>query len=388
METASLSGKVFEETFDIAFHRPDIHIIVNEGGARSGKTYAILQVLALMAKASPDPLIISVVTQTFPQLRGGALRDFSHILPALPIPFHENKTTHTWEIGKSQIEFFSADDPMKVLGPQRDILFINECHRLGWETVRQLMIRTSGKIFFDYNPVSRFWINEHILNRPDVIKIHSTYKDNEHLSPMQIAEIESHKHDENWWRVYGLGLEGRLEGLVYPDWDIVDQMPEGCRVRYGVDFGYNDPTAVVKVGILGEDLYLEELVYSPGLISSDISQKLDAWGVQRRSDRIIGDAAAAEQIETLYRMGWNIHPCKKGKGSIDNGIKTMKEYRIHVTADSPNIQRELLNYTWEKDKDDKLLNAPIDAYNHSLDACRYAVTDLATKAGGYNLSFV
>ena len=383
---ADLTGRVFAESFKA--WESDADIIVNVGGTRSGKTYSVLQLLALIANKSEKPLLISVVTQTFPQLRQGAMRDFERIVNELPIAYHENRSTHTWEIGRSQIEFFSVmDDYMKALGSQRDILFVNECNRMLYEVVRQLMVRTGGKKFFDYNPVSAFWMNTEILTRPNVVTIHSTYKDNSHLSPTQIAEIESHKKDENWWRVYGLGLEGRLEGLVFPEWDTVDRMPDGCRVRYGMDFGFNDPTTLVRAGVIGDDLYLEELMYSPGMITSEISQKMSLLGLEKRADRIMGDAAAAEQIETLYRDGWNIHPAKKGRGSITAGIQQMKEYNIHIVATSQNLQREFLNYTWEKDRYDNTLDVPIDSFNHAIDACRYALGDLAGSAGTYDISF-
>ena len=383
---ADLTGRVFVESFKA--WESDANIIVNVGGTRSGKTYSVLQLLTLIANKSKAPLLISVVTQTFPQLRQGAMRDFEKVINELPINFHENRTTHTWEIGCSQIEFFACEQYEKVLGSQRSILFVNECNRLPYEVVRQLMVRTSGKKFFDYNPVSDFWINKEILTRPDVVTIHSTYKDNKHLSPSQIAEIESHKKDENWWRVYGLGLEGRLDGLVFPNWDTVSAFPEGCRVRYGMDFGYNDPTTLVKVGVLGDDLYLEELIYSPGMITSEVSKKMAVLGLERRADRIMGDAAAAEQIETLYRDGWNIHPAKKGKGSIVAGINAMKEYNIHIVASSQNLQREFLNYTWEKDRYDNTLDVPIDCFNHAIDACRYALGDISGNSGAYDLAFV
>ena len=384
---ADLTGRVFRETL-LAWENPAIDIIANIGGTRSGKTYSTLQVLALIANKSREPLVISVVTQTFPQLRQGAMRDFERVIAELPINYTENKSTHTYEIGRSKLEFFSADQYEKVLGAQRDILFVNECNRLGYEVVRQMMVRTSGKKFFDYNPVASFWMNEEILNRGGVQEIHSTYKDNKHLSQMQIAEIESHRKDENWWRVYGLGLEGRLEGLVFPDWELVDAMPEGCRVRYGLDFGFNDPTALVKTGVLGDDLYLEEMLYQRGLITAEISLKMANSGIRRRADKILGDSAAAEQIETLYRDGWNIHPSRKGQGSIMAGIDLMKRHNIKVVKTSSNLINELYNYTWEKDKNDRLLNQPIDAYCHLLDAARYAVQDLTSKTGNYSLSIL
>lgn len=382
---ADLTGRVFRET--LAAWEGEANIVVNVGGTRSGKTYSVLQLLALIANRSAAPLLISVVTQTFPQLRQGAMRDFERVLAELPIPFSENRSTHTWNIGRSKVEFFSADQYEKVLGAQRDILFVNEANRLGYEVVRQLMVRTGGKKFFDYNPVSAFWMNEHILPRNDVAQIHSTYKDNAHLSPSQIAEIESHRRDENWWRVYGLGLEGRLEGLVFPNWEGVDAMPPGCKVRYGLDFGFNDPTALIKIGVLGDDLYLEELIYQRGMISADIGARMAALGIQRRADKILGDSAAAEQIETLYRDGWNIHPSRKGAGSIVGGIDQMKRYNIKVVQSSSNLITELYNYTWEKDKNDNLLNRPIDGFCHLIDAARYALADITANNGGYSLGW-
>ena len=382
-----MTGRVFRETL-LAWEDPATDIIANIGGTRSGKTYSTLQVLALIANRSPEPLVISVVTQTFPQLRQGAMRDFERVIDELPIAFTENKSTHTYEIGRSKLEFFSADQYEKVLGAQRDILFVNECNRLGYEVVRQMMVRTSGKKFFDYNPVASFWMNEEILQRDGVREIHSTYKDNAHLSQMQIAEIESHKKDENWWRVYGLGLEGRLEGLVFPDWSLVDTMPDGCRVRYGLDFGFNDPTALVKVGVLGDDIYLDEVFYQRGLITAEIGARMANAGLKKRSDKIIGDCAAAEQVETLYRDGWNIHPSRKGSGSIMAGIDLLKRHNIKVVKSSANLINELYNYTWEKDKNDRLLNTPIDAFCHLIDAARYAATDLEGKTGNYSISIL
>ena len=387
MKSCMKPTRVFNETI-AAYLDAGVRVIVNRGGTRSGKTYSILQLLALICDASRKPLLCSVVTQTFPQLRTGAMRDFVKILDAEGVAYLENKSEHSFKIGCSLCEFFSADQYTKVLGAQRDILYVNECNRLGFEVVRQLMVRTAQKVFLDYNPVSDFWVNKEILTRNDCRLIDSTYKDNlENLLPAQIAEIEAHKKDENWWRVYGLGLEGRLEGLVYPRFDLVERMPEGCRVRYGIDFGMNDPTAIVKIGVLGDNLYLQEICYRRNMITADISQVLQNAGLQRRVDRIVCDCAAPEQIETLYREGWNAVPCKKGRGSVMGGIDLIKRHNIHIIQSSQNLTNEIYNYTWEKDKNDKSLDIPIDDFNHALDACRYAVTDLLQRAEGYSIGF-
>ena len=379
---------VFRKTI-AAYNDPECRVIVNCGGTRSGKTYSVLQLLALICCASPKALICSVVTQTFPQLRTGAMRDFTKILESEGIAYTENKSDHSFKIERSMVEFFSADQYEKVLGAQRDILFINECNRLGYEVVRQLMVRTSIKVFLDYNPVSSFWINNHILTRTDHRLIHSTYEDNlQNLSAAQIAEIESHRKDENWWRVYGEGKEGKLEGLVYPNWDIVEAMPPECKVRYGLDFGYNDPMALVKVGVLGGDLYVQSLIYKRGLVIDDLEPLMEEAGLGRRREKIIYDVAGKEQGETLHRRGWNAHECVKGKGSIIGGIIRIKKYNLHIVRrGSEDLQTELLNYMWEKDKNDKSLDIPIDDFNHALDAMRYAVSDIEKNTGGYTLGF-
>lgn len=381
------TSEVFHKNLD-AFLNPQIGCIVNKGGTRSGKTYSILQLLAFVAWNSTKPLVISVVTQTFPQLRAGAMRDFQKIIGDEG-DFEENKSSHEFRINKSIVEFFSADQYLKVLGGQRDILFINECFRLNYEVVRQLMVRTAWKKIFDYNPVANFWMNDKILTREDAFLITSTYQDNkEFLSPAQIAEIESHKNDTNWWRVYGLGQEGRVEGLVFPDWDRVESMPAECKVRYGIDFGYNDPSTLIKVGVTGQDLYLQEVIYKRGIVTDDMDILLEQNGLQRRKDRIIYDSAAREQGETLFRRGWNMHPSQKGGGSILAGISAMKKYKMHIVQPSPNLEQELLNYMWEKDKNDNTLDVPIDGFNHLLDPARYALKDLESKTGNYAISYI
>lgn len=379
---------VFRQTI-AAYNDPRYRVIVNCGGTRSGKTYSVLQLLAHICNGSQRALICSVVTQTFPQLRTGAMRDFVKILESEGIAYAENKSDHSFRIERSMVEFFSADQYEKVLGAQRDILFVNECNRLGYEVVRQLMVRTSIKVFLDYNPVSAFWINDHILSRPDHKLIHSTYEDNrENLSAAQIAEIESHRKDENWWRVYGEGKEGRLEGLVYPSWDYVDAMPRECKTRYGLDFGYNDPMALVKIGVLGQDLYVQSLVYKRGITVDDLEPLMEDIGLERRKDRIVYDVAGKLEGKMLERRGWYMIECEKGKGSIIAGITRVKKYNLHIVKDGGEVvEHELLNYMWEKDRNDKSLDVPIDDFNHALDAVRYALQDLETRSGGYSIAF-
>lgn len=353
-------------------------IIVNYGGTRSGKTYAILQLIYFLACSGNRGKIISIVSESFPHLKRGCMREFALIAESFEgkglAGFNRSDNIYSFRSG-SIVEFFSADNAGKVHGPQRDILFVNECNRLPYETVRQLMIRTSGVKLFDYNPVSSFWINDKILNRGDVAVIHSTYLDNRHLSAEQVAEIESNRADENWWRVYGLGLEGRLDGLVFPDFEQVDA-PIGRLLGYGVDFGFtNDHTAVVALYVDGKSICLDEVVYATGLTTSDLSGLLKDAGLRLRHDVLVCDSARPDSIEELYRYGWNAKPCRKGKDSVIAGINAIKRHTLKLTKRSVNMIKELRNYTWECDKEGKPTNKPVDRFNHAIDAARYIVTD-------------
>ena len=243
-------------------------------------------------------------------------------------------------------------------------------------------VRTRGATFIDWNPSHEFWAHK-LQNDPSATFIHSTYKDNPFLSEKQIQAIEKRRYtNPNWWRVFGEGLLGQLEGLVFDSFEQVDFIPDGVRC-YGLDFGYsNDPTALIEITQQGDNLYFRELIYSTGLLNSDISKLMKGAGLQMRKSEIYADSADPKSIEELYRMGWNIKPAEKGKDSIVNGIDFIKQYNIHVYKKSINLIKEFRNYTWEKDKYDKILNKPIDDYNHGIDALRYGVTMKFKNRGG------
>ena len=358
-------------------------IIANKGGTSSSKTFSILQLL--MVVAAKHNKLISVVSETLPHLKRGAMRDFFTILDSEGA-YHEryhNKSDNIYQMNDSKIEFFSADSPDRVRGPRRDILFVNECNNIPWSTIEQLMVRTNECIFFDWNPTDTFWYEEKILNREDQIHIHSTYMDALNILPAGIIkEIEARKPvykgkelisgDENWWRVYGLGETGSIEGLVFNNWEIVDEMPDEYKcLGYGLDFGFtNDPTALVEMGQQGGVLWLDEKIYETGLTNDDIFIKAKKKKVDTSLDTI-ADSAEPKSIEELYRMGWNVKPVVKGKDSINSGIDLLKTYKLKVTKRSVGLIKELRNYKWAVDKYGKALNKPIDSFNHSIDAVRY-----------------
>lgn len=350
--------------------------VLNEGGTASSKTWSILQLLSLIAQNARSPLLISVVSESLPHLKRGAIRDFFRILGENPDnnPCY-NKTEQTYTFGKGRIEFFGADDADKVRGPRRDILFINEGNNVPWETARGLDIRTARFTFVDWNPVSEFWAHENWIGQPENAYVHSTYLDAlDVLPPEVIANIESNRDkDPNWWNIYGLGLIGKIEGLVYPFFEQADILPSGD-IFYGLDFGYsNDPTSLVRCIIRDDGLYCEELIYETGLTNDAIAYRMRELGVQKHYDEIYADSAEPKSIEEIYQHGFNIKPAPKGPGSVEYGHQKVRQYRQFWTKDSVNCIKEQRNFRYLQDKNGKLIDKTAHTFSHGMDARRYGI---------------
>lgn len=385
---------VFDKNLE-AYNQRGVRIVANKGGTRSSKTYSLLQLLMLISIMSETPLMISIVSESLPHLKKGALRDFLSILDGEGLKegkdYTYNRTDFIFKIGRSKIEFFSSDSPGKVHGPQRDILFINEANHIPYEVYRQLVIRTSFMVFLDWNPSAEFWFEEEKVNlRDDCVTIHSTYKDNEFLSPAQVREIESNMGNENWWRVYGLGLTGNREGLVFTNWEQVSASKwpaEFKRAWIGLDFGFtNDPTGILFVGLSGGQLWLRELCYETGLLNQDIAKIIK--GSEFRSLEVVADSAEPKSIEEIRRLGVRIEPATKGNDSINVGIGVVQRYKLNVHEDSDNLIKELRQYEWKRDRiTGKMMNEPIDKFNHLIDPLRYvALSKLFVKKKSVNRS--
>jgi len=352
---------------------------VFQGGSRSGKTFNILIWLIATAAQSAEPLMITICRATMPALKGSAFRDFIEILNVAGLydQSNLNKSELTYKLINSTFEFISIDQPQKIRGRKRDILFINEANEIDFESWVQLSIRTTGKVILDYNPsmAPDHWIFEQVMKRDDSELYKSTYKDNPFLSQSIIDEIERLQTiDENYWKIYGLGERGDLKGIVFTNWTHTATELDPGRSWYGLDFGYtNDPAALIRVQLIDGELYLQELIYSTGLTNKDLSERMTAMGITS-GDAIYADSAEPKSIDELIGFGFNVHGADKGKDSIMNGINVLKQYRINVTDGSLNLIKELNNYKFEADRNGNVLNKPVDAFNHAIDAVRYAVT--------------
>ena len=356
-------------------------ISIIQGGTSSGKTISILIILIDLCTKNQG-LEVSVVSESVPHLKKGALKDFLKIMKStnrfIEDNYHGTDRKYTFVNG-SYIEFFS---PESILGARRDILFMNECNNCSFEDYHQLSIRTNKKIYLDYNPSSEFWIQTEIEKDIDAEKIILTYKDNEQLNEQIIREIEKARDKAkdseywaNWWRVYGLGLQGTLEGVVFGKFKPIAEFPTECKwVIYGMDFGYaNDPTTLIKVGLKDGELFFEQLIFQTGLTNSDISNLLKQLNIGRAE--IIADSAEPKSIEDLRRMGWNITGATKGKDSIINGIDLIKRYDVNIVNNSLNLIKEWRSYSYKFDRAlNKFYNEPEENNNHCIDGVRYAVS--------------
>ena len=373
-------------------------VVVHQGGTSSGKTYGIMQYLLMCGLWNANE-VITVVAEDIPNLKAGAYRDAQNIIaddPNLQKWYPRELHNKTDRIIKSRsgtvLEFRSYQDTYDARSGKRDRLFINEANGVAYEIYEQLSLRTTKQTVIDYNPSAPFWAHEHLFGREGVQWVITTYRDNAFLNDNIRRKIESYEPtpeniergtaNQYRWQVYGLGQVGRLEGLVFPDFKVTTQWPEQYKWRvWGLDFGFtNDPTALVEIRYAHGNLYWKEHIYETSMTNTDIVRRL----VSRehpRNELIVADSAEPKSIKEISDGGFYIHPSVKGADSINNGIDAIKRYNVYITADSKNLIEEFSSYTWKLDRNGKPMNVPIDAFNHGIDAGRYALSKRLLEQG-------
>jgi len=337
--------------------------------------------LVLIAQNAKAPLLISITSESLPHLKRGVLRDFFAILEESPESNpNYNMSDHIYSFPSSKIEFFPADEPAKLRGGRRDILFINEINNISYDSYRELDSRTKRCTIADWNPTCEFFVHQNgLVNESDSSYIHATYLDAlEVISPMVVKNILSMGEcDPNWANVYIYGRIGKIEGLVYPLFAQVKTLPGGDTF-YGLDFGFStDVTALVKCVVQGDSLYSQELIYERGLTNQDIADRMAELGVRKNYDEIYADSAEPKSIEEIHQRGFNIKPCVKGPGSVEYGHQKVRQYKLHWTEDSVNCIKEMRNARYMTDKDGRLTAKITHVWTHGLDARRYAVVGKA-----------
>lgn len=358
-----------------------------QGGTSAGKTFGVLPILIDIA-AKSKLTEISVVAESIPHLKRGAMKDFKKIMKETGRWFDSrwNATDFKYTFANgSEIEFFSADNDAKLRGARRDYLYMNEANNMVFHAYTELASRTKLGVYLDWNPTNEFWFHTELQNDDDVDFIIVNYLDNEACPESALNFINKAKEKaktssywDNWYRVYGLGELGMLEGVIFENYEIIDNIPSEAKlIGYGLDFGYsNDPTALVAVYDYNGKIICDECIYSTSLLNSDIISLMK----QDKRLPIWADSAEPKSIEEIRRSGFNIKPVVKGADSITFGISVLQEKEMLITKSSVNLIKELRAYSWDSDKTGKKLNKPIDNMNHAMDALRYfAMMALAIK---------
>lgn len=371
------------------------------GSTSAGKTIGILSILIDKCIKIPN-LEVSVVAESIPHLKKGALKDFLKLMKITnrydKACYNKTERVYTFPNG-SYMEFFGVlDDPDKLRGPRRDILYMNEASSLPWESYQQASIRTNMEIWLDFNPSHEFWAHEELSDDVDVEWLTLVFSDNEALEPALIRELEKNKvkgfynsdlpveelfdktniknaYWANWWKVYGLGMLGALEGVIFTNWKQIKEIPPYAKyLGTGIDFGYtNDPTTIIDYYRADGIVIWDERTYMTGLKNSQIARLLKAQGKSRKT-RIVADSAEPKSIDEINDYGFNVQPAEKGRDSINFGIDIIQQEPFMVTSRSTNLITELRKYSWDQDKNGKYLNVPIDAFNHGIDPGRYFYT--------------
>lgn len=376
-----------------------IHIV--QGGTSASKTISILMVLIDRAQRpieKESPTLTSVVSESIPHLKRGAIRDFKKILQEQGYwkdsSWNATDSIYTFETG-SQMEFFSSDNGDKLRGSRRDRLFMNEANNCTFDAFEQLEVRTKELVFLDYNPTNEFWAKTEIRDidpktglpkRNDWDFIILTYKDNEALSEQIVDSIEQRKNRKGWWAVYGLGQLGEVEGKIYKDWAIIDEVPHEARLeRYAIDFGYsNDPTAIIAIYVYNGGYIVDELCFQKEMSNKQIADII--LNSTNYNVLTIADSAEPKSIAELSTYGLTVLPCEKGADSVKNGIQVVQNERITMTRRSAKIIQEYRNYLWRTDKDGKILPIPESGYDHAMDAIRYGIVSMVKDRMGGGLS--
>ena len=327
------------------------------------------------AQRDEVPKLTSVVSESIPHLKRGAVRDFENILNEHRYwkdgNWNASDHIYTFETG-SKIEFFSADQGDKLRGARRDRLFLNEANNVTLDAFDQLEVRTKEFCFLDWNPVSEYWFYSDVLgHRDDIDFIKLTYLDNEALSEQEVKSIEARRDRTNWFRVYGLGELGESETKIYKNWQTIDEIPHEARlVKYGLDFGYSvDPTSIIAIYFYNGGYILDEICYQNGLTNRQIANIL----LNLEKAAVIADSAEPKSIDEISSYGVMIMGAQKGADSVNQGIQFVQDQKISVTKRSLNVLKEYRNYFWEKDKNGKILQVPESGFDHTMDAIRYAI---------------
>jgi phage terminase large subunit len=364
------STVIFEKNYS-ALQDKDVRFIINEGGSRSSKTYSLCQMIIVYSLQNRGK-VTSIIRKTFPALRATVMRDFLEIMKEMDLydVNSHNKSEHIYTFPNGSIvEFFSVDDEQKIRGRKRDLAWCNEANELFYDDFTQLNMRTEWKLIFDYNPSeSASWLYE--LPKEESILIKSTYRDNPFLPDSIRRQIEDLKRtDEALYQIYALGEKAISKSNIYSNWTFVKHRPARfVNYVYGIDFGYNHPTALMRVYWCEDDIYIEPVIYESYLTTTNLIERCESLGIEKHIT-IVADYARPEIIAEMNNAGYDVQNANK---VVKKGIDNIKTFGVFCEDDS-RIKKEYENYKWKK-VGDFITDEPVKLFDDAMDAVRYAGT--------------
>lgn len=351
-------------------------IVDNEGGVRSSKTMSLAQLFILKFFSEKD-VTLTIFRKTMPALKATAMRDVVGLMKKYGVydERKHNKTENIYHDGNNLLEFVALDEEQKVRGRKRDYAWLNEANELEHEDFKQIILRTTKQLYLDHNPVEDdHWIATDVMTRADCEYIHSDYRDNTFLEPEIIKEIELMREgDPGYWNVFGLGLRPAQGSKIYQHYQLIDDFPEDLdEIIYGVDFGFNNPSAIIRVGRKENSWYWDELLYKTHLTNSMLIEECHALreaGFMTYSMTGYADSAEPDRIQEFCDAGFNLHPADK---AVKPGIDFVKGRPLFITKRSTNLLDNMRKLLWKTTKDGKVLDEPVKLNDHGPDAGRYA----------------
>lgn len=356
-----------------------------QSGTRTGKTFAMAQMIYLhVLKYQHEPTDIHVVSESMPHMKKGIKHDFFNFLNQhnLEPQWNEDRNDSMYRKGKVKLDFFSVDAPSKQHGSGCDFLFGNEIQNLKYETMFHKYQRTNKRCYFDFNPTHNFWVFKELIENPefknDIKVVKSSVFDNKFLSPNVLKTILARaKIDKNYKRVYLDGEIGSVEGLIFPNFKQVNEIPIGAQfLGYGVDFGFNDPMTIIACYKNDNELFFKEIYYETG---KEITHLINFIRSNKLTGYFFCDSARKDLIQTMKNNGINAIGARKYAGSVLDGINLLKGYDLTVTNNSLNLIKEFRNYSYIRTKDNEFLEQAVDDFNHGIDALRYCISETLFK---------
>lgn len=362
--------------------KTDKSTVIQRGGARSGKSMSTLQYLIHKMTIQKNAQIL-ITRKTFPALRVTAYKVFIDLLKEYGYYRYCRHSLSTSSLiympTNAFVAFISVDNPERIMSTEWNYIHMEEATENKYDDYMRLQTRlsaptkTTNQMLLSFNPISALhWVKTKVVDvDTDLEEIISNYTDNPFLAQTYIDKklLPLKEIDNNAWKVFGEGKWGSLENIIYKNYDTVNRatLKEG-EVAYGLDFGFNVSSALIKIKEVDDEFYIKEEIYQTKLTNNDLIMFIKMSKVGQHL--IYCDSSEPQRIEEMRRAGLNARSANK---SVKDGLDFCKRKKLHITKTSLNTIKEIGSYAYRKDKDGNVIDDPVKFNDHAMDAIRYGM---------------